>query len=142
MTNRQSHQRLGASALLTAVVLSAVGCSAGVTLREDADIAVVTDAGFLTGDDAAISGTVSLTEAGCMGITDDQGHTYPTIWPRGSALVAGSKAGIDIPGVGVKQLGERVNGAGGYYETKTRPILDEVAERCAWDGEVIGIRFD
>lgn len=81
-----------------------------------------------------------MTDAGCIGITDAQGNTYPAVWPRGTSLASGPA--IDVPGIGMIELGAAVRGAGGYYEVSTRPVLDEVAERCVWDGEVIGIRFE
>lgn len=109
-----------------------------MTLNDVGDVVLVTDAGFLTGDEASIQGTVAVTHAGCIGITDTQGATYPTVWPRGTSLVDGAEIAIDIPGVGVRRLGDQVDGAGGYHGIGTRPVLDEVADRCAWEGEVIG----
>ncbi|AQP49516.1 hypothetical protein BW733_00350 [Tessaracoccus flavescens] len=130
---------------LTVCVVAAAalaGCSGGVTLNDVGDVVLVTDAGFLTGDDPSIQGTVAVTDARCIGITDTtQGATYPTVWPRGTSLVDGAGITIAISGVGVRRLGDQVDGAGGYYGVGKRPVLDEVADRCAWEGEVIGVRF-
>ena len=133
---------LAALALLAAGTTPLAGCGGGVAVTDGGPAVLVTDAGFLTGDEALIRGTLAVTDAGCIGITDTQGDTYPTIWPRGTRLVDGVETAIDIPGVGVTRLGDDVDGAGGYYGTSNRPVLDDVAERCEWEGEVIGIRFD
>jgi len=130
---------IAAGVLLVTVLVS---CAGGVALHERAEVAVITDAGFLTGDEAAISGTVSITDTGCVGIADSEGTVYPTIWPRGTTLVDVSTAAIDIPNVGGMQPGDAIEGTGGYYGTEGRKVLVEIAERCDWDGEVIGIRFD
>ncbi len=129
-----------AAGLVSVTILT--GCAGGVALHERAEVAVITDSGFLTGDEAAISGMVSITDPGCVGIADSDGTVYPTIWPRGTTLVDASTAAIDIPGVGGMQQGDAIRGSGGYYGTEGREVLVEVAERCDWDGEVIGIRFE
>ncbi|WP_460784704.1 hypothetical protein [Microbacterium tumbae] len=127
--------------LVIAVAIATAGCSGGVTLRGGNAATLITDDGFLTGDEAAISGTVTITQAGCVGISA-QGTSYPAVWPRGTTAVDGTEVAIDIPGIGTKRLGDEVQGTGGYYEVDTRPVLNAVAERCDWDGEVIGIRFE
>ncbi|MBF0816942.1 hypothetical protein E4U02_11010 [Microbacterium paludicola] len=143
MLNQRRDRVVGTIALLVVGTTAAlVGCAGGVTVTDDGATVIVTDAGFLTGDEASIQGMISITEAGCVGITDTQGGTYPAVWPRGTSLVGDSEIAIDIPDVGIKRLGDEVNGAGGYYEIGTWSVLAEVAERCHWDGEVIGVRLD
>ncbi|MDQ1126229.1 hypothetical protein QE428_001262 [Microbacterium sp. SORGH_AS 505] len=142
MLNPSKRRRIAMSGLLVIGATTLAGCAGGVTVNDDSSVAIVTDAGFLTGDEALVQGTVSITEGGCVGITDSQGDTYPTVWPTGTRLVHGSDSAIEIPGLGVRQLGDEVSGSGGYYAVTTRPVLDDVADRCGWDGDVIGVRFE
>lgn len=129
-------------AVAAAVLVPLCGCSSGVSFLADGDVALVTDAGFLTGDEAAIHGTLIVTEAGCVGIADALGNAYPAIWPRGTTLVTASPVAIEIPGVGRRQVGDPLTGGGGYYASEGRESLAAIATRCAWTGEIIGIRFD
>ena len=132
---------LGALTMAAVIAATLTGCAGGVSVDESAELAVITDSGFLTGDEAAIRGTVAVTDEGCIGIADADGNVYPTIWPGGTTLADESAATIDIPGVGSRAEGDPIEGTGGYYSATSRDALSEVAERCAWDGEVIGIRF-
>lgn len=113
-----------------------------MSVHESAELAVITDSGFLTGDEAAIRGTVAVTDEGCVGIADADGNVYPTIWPGGTSLAEASVATIDIPGIGSRAEGDTIEGTGGYYSATSRDALNPVADRCAWEGEVIGIRFN
>ena len=126
--------------LAAATVLT--GCAAGVTVTGSGSPALIIDDGFLTGDQALIQGTLAVTESGCVGIAGAGGETYPAVWPRGTALLSGPDTAIHVPGVGAVRIGDEVEGAGGYYDVGTTPALDNVAERCDWQGEVIGIRFE
>lgn len=129
-------------AISAAVALTLSGCAAGgVTIHETGKVALILDSGFQTGDQAAIVGTPTVTKAGCVGIAHAEGNAFPAIWPRGTVLINTSPATIDIPGVGRKRQGDPVTGAGGYYGAEARPVLQQIAARCDWHGEVIGIYF-
>lgn len=142
MLKRRGISPLVGSLALAAVVATALtGCAGGVSVHESAELAVITDSGFLTGDEAAITGTVAVTDEGCVGIANADGNVYPTIWPGGTSLADESVATIDIPGVGSRAEGDAIKGTGGYYSATSRDALNPVADRCAWEGEVIGIRF-
>lgn len=132
---------MGAPALAVLLAAALAGCT-GVALHEQDELVLVTDAGFLTGDEALIAGELAVTEAGCIGIAGDEGEVYPTVWPRGTSLVDGSTGAIEVPGVGTLQPGDAVEGTGGYYTAEGREALAAVAERCDRTGEVVGIRFE
>lgn len=117
------------------------GCTSGVNVHENEDAALATDSGFLTGDQAAISGALTITEAGCVGLVDDEGNAFPVVWPRGTTLISASPLTLDLPGVGVMREGQTISGGGGYYAVESRSALEELASRCRWSGEVIGIYF-
>lgn len=121
--------------------MALAGCS-GVSVKQSTSLVVITDAGFLTGDEALVFGELGVTETGCVGLEKSKGKVYPTIWPRGTTIVEESPVSINIPGVGIKNLGDHIEGGGGYYRTGNRPALDEVAEVCDYEGEVAGVRFD
>lgn len=133
---------LGSLALSTLIAAALTGCAGGVSVHESAEFAVVTNSGFLTGNEAAIRGTMTVTDEGCVGIADGAGNIYPAIWPAGTRLANQSEVTLDIPGVGSRSEGDAIKGSGGFYTATGREALREVADRCAWDGEVIGIRFD
>ncbi|TDL45423.1 hypothetical protein [Microbacterium oleivorans] len=136
------YRRVAGFAGVLAGAMLLAGCAAGVAVTAGGSATLITDAGFLSGDEALIEGTLTVAESGCVGIVAAGGETYPAVWPRGTTLVGGVDTGIDVPGVGVLRVGDAVSGAGGYYGVQSRPTLDEVADRCDWQGEVIGIRFD
>lgn len=137
-----TRQRRFALTIVTVVTLSLVvsGCAPGVHVSEVGENAIFIDSGFLTGDQAAINGTLTVTTAACIGIASS-GKTYPAVWPRGTKLRAEDPVAIEIPGIGVKQLGDTIEGAGGFYTIDRFDALREVATRCEWSGEVIGVRF-
>lgn len=141
LTRRRGKGRLVALSLSSLIVMALMGCS-GVSVQQSTSLVIITDAGFLTGDEALVFGTLAATATGCVGIENSAGIIYPTVWPRGTTLVEESSVSIDIPGVGIKSLGDPIEGGGGYYQTSNRPALDEVAEVCDYEGEVAGIRFN
>lgn len=140
--SRRRRSGLGVAAVLAAAPLALVGCTAGVTTVDRDGVALFVDAGFLTGDEAAISGKLSVAPSGCVGITTDSGESYPVVWPGGTVLRESSPVSIEIPGVGVKGPGDAIKGAGGAYPVDKRDVLRPIGERCDWTGEVIGVRFD
>lgn len=127
---------------VTALALIGSGCTAAVNVKEVRDVAIFTDSGFLTGDEAAVKGTLAVTTEGCVGIASWGDIIYPTVWPRGTTLLDASPLTIEIPGVGIKHLEDTLEGGGGFYGVDRFAALNEVATRCKWAGEVIGIRFD
>lgn len=117
------------------------GCAPGVAQASHGEVALFVDAGFLTGDEALITGTLTLTSKGCVGIETNSGETYPAVWPTGTVLTDDSGS-IRVPGLGAVNLGDDIRGGGGFYSAASRPQLSDLAKRCDWSGEVAGIRFD
>lgn len=117
------------------------GCSAGVKTSSSGqdELVLFTDAGFLSGDEAAISGTLAVTEAGCVGITTEWGEVLLTVLPRNSEIRGSSPVAVSIPGEGVLHVGDTLTGSGGFYSADTFDALDVIETRCEWSGEIVGI---
>lgn len=141
MLKRPRGKLLIGSLVLSSAVASLSGCAGGVSVYESANVALIIDSGFLTGDQAAISGTLTVTEAGCVGLADQEGSTFPAVWPRGTTLTSASPVTLYVPVLGIKRQGDKISGTGGYCAVEGRTSLKEVAVRCHWGGEVIGIYF-
>lgn len=135
----KSRRALVAGTVLLSSMLS--GCAGGVNVHQSGNVILISDSGFLSGDQAKISGTLTITDAGCVGLLDEQGNAFPAVWPRGTKVTASSPVVIEVPGLGAKRQGDRLSGAGGYYAVESRSALKEVADRCRWSGDVIGIYF-
>ncbi len=98
--------------LLTLVMLS--GCSGddSAHVLQAANVAVLVGAPADGGDDAAVTGTVTIID-GCLGIDNDV-----AVWPAGTKIVEAEGPVIDVPDLGSVRVGDRVEGAGGYLSAR------------------------
>lgn len=90
------------------------GCARPQVIRDGGVVLMVGTAGEAM--DALVPGTLGVTEAGCMGITDEiSGETVPAVWPPGTRLALDGQA-VSYDGR-VIEIGEPVIAGGGIVSS-------------------------
>jgi hypothetical protein len=100
---------------------------------------LLTASGAQPGDEALITGTVAVTDGGCVGLAT-AATIHLVIWPNGTSLEQSDLLKIRLPTGELLGEGDQVEGAGGYY-TSPREFQDQI-DTCEADDEVIRVRFD
>lgn len=117
-----------AALVLAALSLLIAGCSGERALQRAQGVtAMVAASRPSAGMDALISGTLTITDAGCFAVRSG-GVTYPLQFPFGTRL---SDDGIEVsvPGLPSLRVGDEISGGGGYLH------LTEVDPACIADNE-------
>lgn len=110
----------------TAVVLLLAGCAANGPSATDAvqrfngTTALVVVSESAAAMEAQVVGTLGRTESGCLALKHE-GRTYVLQLPLGSRLNEDGR-GVEVPGIGLLALGDRVDGGGGYHELADVPV--------------------
>jgi hypothetical protein len=76
---------------------------------------------------ALVAGELVLINNQCFGITTESG-TFVAIFPRNSVS---NGTGIDIAGLGHRELGEEIRGAGGFAHLED--VAEKIPDGCATD---------
>ena len=123
---------LAASVGLVAVSLAVVGCSgagagAGAVQEARGTTAMVASEPSSVAMEALISGTLTLTDAGCFAVASG-GMTYPLQFPFGSQI-GDDGTEVTVPGLLPLHVGDEISGGGGYLH------LTEVDPACIADNE-------
>jgi len=92
--------------------------------------------GAQPGDEARVTGTLATTASGCIGLADAEGVVRVVVWPEDSTLT--NDGSIDVPELGHFELGDRLEGTGGYYTSDQS--LNRIANECEAIEEVIRVR--
>jgi hypothetical protein len=92
--------------------------------------------GAQPGDEARVTGTLATTASGCIGLADAEGVVRVVVWPEDSTLT--NDGSIHVPELGHFELGDRLEGTGGYYTSDQS--LNRIADECEAIEEVIRVR--
>lgn len=65
------------------------------------------------GTEALVLGELAVLDGGCLGFRDEDGGQTLVVWPSRTTALP-DVVGVDVPGMGAYQLGDAVEGAGGY----------------------------
>ncbi len=113
---------------LAMLSLLLAGCSGESALQRAQGVtAMVAGSRPSAGMDALISGTLTITDAGCFAVTSG-GVTYPVQFPFGTRL-SDDGAEVSVPGLPSLRVGDEVSGGGGYMH------LTDVDPACIADNE-------
>jgi hypothetical protein len=126
MTRRLKHILL----LPTVLVLGGcAGTTGGVEIIASDGHTLVVATGSESGSDAAVEGTLALTEGSCWGVELQDGSFMLILWPEGTSP---SGDGIEAPSpAGTLAVGVQLRLSGG--EDLTPDEVDAVSEACGED---------
>jgi hypothetical protein len=126
-----SSRAVVASLITLATAGLMVGCG-------DADPAVLDGEGVRTfvqaskngGDDAQITGLLTLTDNACLAVESPEGLLYVLVWPSGTTLLTGGRTGVDVPDAGAIEVGDSFEAGGGYYQPPLPDSAPAVPGEC------------
>ncbi|HET7736536.1 MAG TPA: hypothetical protein VFK52_11200 [Nocardioidaceae bacterium] len=87
------------------------------------------------GEDARVGGRLTLV-GDCLGIDQDV-----ALWPSGTSIKSSDPLVIEVPGFGSLEIGDIVEGAGGYTTVALHSGEPEVPEACTATG-IVNIRYE
>lgn len=76
------------------------------------------------GEDAGITGRVTMI-GDCLGI-----GSAVAIWPNGTTVVAEDPLTIEVPDLGRVELGDEIEGAGGFHDPADAPHGVSIPDTC------------
>ncbi len=122
--------------LLMVTVAAVPGCGlvrAEPQVLEEGGVHALVGAPQQGSGEARVAGTLRVSDGGCLVVDVDGAVTFIVIWPAGTTLLRGEKAGVNVPDAGAITVGQTFTAAGGFLEAGSSADIPPVPTACIAD---------